>query len=131
MTREEALKLNAFAHKKRIVLEGKSKTLKDWQAHSTITSSDFIDALEWLCSDPLDDKGHMTREIALTPTSIKKLRRCSYKNGDFAGFYDWETGELWGGEFFRDPVPEHQRLAYGDYVELIHKVRISCRDRID
>ena len=61
--------------KKKIVLAGNSRIFNDWAAHSTITMDEFISALQWLCEDALDKNGKITREIALAPDRIEKLRR--------------------------------------------------------
>jgi len=67
--------MNNFEIKKKIVLSGGSRIFNNWAAHSTITLDEFVSALEWVCADPMDDNGKMTREIALAPDRIVKLRR--------------------------------------------------------
>ena len=59
-----------FETKKKIVLAGESRIFNNWKEHSTITREEFLEALEWVCSDPLKEDGRMTREIGLTPTRI-------------------------------------------------------------
>lgn len=56
---------NYFEVKKNIVLTGNSRIFNNWAEHSSITADDFIVALEWVCDDPLDANGMLTREIAL------------------------------------------------------------------
>ena len=55
-----------FETKKKIVLAGESRIFNNWKEHSTITREEFLEALEWVCSDPLKEDGRMTREIGLT-----------------------------------------------------------------
>lgn len=115
--------MSNFEIKKKIVLSGNSRIFNDWAAHSTITQDEFISALEWLCNDPLDDKGRLTREIALAPDRIVKLRR-SYDRFGMTAFYEFPTnngmsgniGWLWSGEKFPDGF--------------IHKISLSAKDRV-
>lgn len=115
--------MNNFEIKKKIVLAGGSRIFKDWSAHSSITVEDFLDALQWVCADPLDANGKLTREIALSPDRIVKLRR---SNGHFGmtAFYEYpcdnggdgDFGSLWSGEKFPDGF--------------IRKISVSAKDRI-
>lgn len=115
--------MNTFEIKKKIVLSGESRIFNDWVAHSSITQDEFLSALEWLCDDPLDDKGRLTREIALAPDRIVKLRR-SYDRFGMTAFYEFTTdnggsrnlGWLWSGEKFPDGF--------------IHKISLSAKDRV-
>lgn len=115
--------MNTFKIKKKIVLSGSSRIFSNWSAHSTITQEDFLAALEWLCEDPLDDKGRLTREIALAPERIVKLRR-SYDRFGMTAFYEYQSdnggsenlGWLWSGEKFPDGF--------------IHKISLSAKDRV-
>lgn len=115
--------MNTFEAKKKIVLSGTSRIFNDWAEHSTITQKDFLAALEWLCKDPLDDKGRLTREIALAPERIVKLRR-SYDRFGMTTFYEFPTdnngsgnlGWLWSGEKFPDGF--------------IYKISLSAKDRV-
>ena len=115
--------MSNFEIKKKIVLSGSSRIFENWAAHSTITQDDFLAALEWLCSDPMDDKGRLTREIALAPDRIVKLRR-SYDRFGMTTFYEFPTdnggsgnlGWLWSGEKFSDGFT--------------HKISLSGKDRI-
>lgn len=72
---------NFFEVKKKIVLAGDSRIFKDWAAHSTITMDEFVSALQWVCEDALDENGKLTREIALAPDRIVKLRRSNDRFG--------------------------------------------------
>lgn len=98
-----------FETKKKIVLAGESRIFNNWKEHSTITREEFLEALEWVCSDPLKEDGRMTREIGLTPTRIIKLHRCYGVDGICTFYCDWKFqngksyGRLWNGEFFEKP----------------------------
>ena len=95
-----------FETKKKIVLAGESRIFNNWKEHSTITREEFLEALEWVCSDPLKEDGRMTREIGLTPTRIIKLHRCYGVDGICTFYCDWKFqngksyGRLWNGEIF-------------------------------
>ena len=115
--------MNNFEIKKKIVLAGDSRIFKDWAAHSTITVDDFVTALEWVCEDSLGENGKLTREIALAPDRIVKLRRSNDSFG-MTAFYEYPSdnggdgalGSLWSGERFPDGF--------------IHKVTLSAKDRV-
>lgn len=114
---------NYFDAKKSIVLAGNSRIFNDWAAHSTITMDDFISALQWVCEDALDENGKLTREIALAPDRIVKLRRVNDRSG-MTAFYEYPcdnggTGSLaslWNGEMFPDGF--------------VRKISLSAKDRI-
>lgn len=115
--------MNNFEIKKKIVLAGDSRIFKDWAAHSTITMDEFVSALQWVCEDALDENGKLTREIALAPDRIVKLRRI---NDRFCmtAFYEFPSdnggngtlGALWGGAMFHDGF--------------VHKISLSAKDRV-
>lgn len=115
--------MNNFEIKKKIVITGNSRIFNDWAAHSTITMDDFISALQWVCEDALDENGKLTREIALAPDHIVKLRRVNDSLG-MTGFYEYPSdnggagafGSLWNGEKFPDGF--------------MHKVTLSAKDRV-
>lgn len=115
--------MNSFEIKKKIVLAGDSRIFKDWAARSTITVDDFVTALEWVCEDALDENGKLTREIALAPDRIVKLRRSNDRFG-MTAFYEYPSdnggdgvlGSFWSGERFPDGF--------------IHKVTLSAKDRV-
>lgn len=115
--------MNSFEIKKKIVLAGNSRVFNDWTSHSTITMSDFISALQWVCEDALDESGKLTREIALAPDRIVKLRRSNDRFG-MTAFYEYphdngsdgDLGSLWSGEKFPDGF--------------ICKISVSAKDRI-
>lgn len=115
--------MNNFEIKKEIVLAGNSRIFNDWTAHSTITMDDFISALQWVCEDALDESGKLTREIALAPDRIVKLRRINDSFG-MTAFYEYPSdngsagslGALWNGEKFPDGF--------------VRKISLSAKDRI-
>lgn len=115
--------MNNFEIKKKIVLAGDSRIFKDWAAHSTITMDEFVSALQWVCEDALDENGKLTREIALAPDRIVKLRRSNDRFG-MTAFYEYPSdnggdgvlGSLWSGEKFPDGF--------------IYKVTISAKDHV-
>lgn len=114
---------NYFDAKKSIVLAGNSRIFNDWAAHSTITMDDFISALQWVCEDALDENGKLTREIALAPDRIVKLRRVNDSLG-MTSFYEYpcdnggagSLASLWNGEMFPDGF--------------VRKISLSAKDRI-
>lgn len=115
--------MNNFEIKKQIVLAGNSRIFNDWSAHSSITMDEFISALQWVCEDALDENGKLTREIALAPDRIVKLRRVNNGLG-MTAFYEYprdnggdgELGALWNGEKFPDGF--------------VRKISLSAKDRI-
>lgn len=116
---------NYFEVKKNIVLTGNSRIFNNWAEHSGITVDDFIAALEWVCDDPLDANGMLTREIALAPDRIVKLRRVNDHRTGITSFYKFEgdnggekgkLGTIWGGEVFDDGF--------------MRKISLSAKDRV-
>lgn len=115
--------MTSFETKKKIVLAGNSRIFNDWAAHSTITMDEFISALQWLCEDALDENGKLTREIALDPDRIVKLRRVNDGLG-MTTFYEYPSdnggtgslASLWNGEKFPDGFSR--------------KISLSAKDRI-
>lgn len=114
---------NFFEVKKKIVLAGDSRIFKDWAARSTITMDEFVSALQWVCEDALDENGKLTREIALAPDRIVKLRRSNDCFG-MTAFYEYPSdnggngslGSLWSGEKFSDGF--------------VRKICLSVKDRV-
>lgn len=115
--------MSNFETKKKIVLAGNSRIFNDWAAHSSITMDEFISALQWVCEDALDESGKLTREIALSPDRIVKLRRVNDRSG-MTAFYEYPSdnsgagslGALWNGEEFPDGF--------------VRKISLSAKDRI-
>ena len=93
--------MNNFEIKKKIVLSGGSKIFQNWHDHAGISMDAFINGLEWLCGDPLNEREQMTRELGcmvrIDNGELVRLIRVYYKNGDFAGFYRDDTKTLWEG----------------------------------
>lgn len=119
---------NNFDIKKRLVLEGRSQIFKNWAEHSNITAEEFLENLKWVCDDPLDEKGLMTREIGLTPTGIVKLQRVNSTLLGFEGFY--LDGMHWGGASFERQSTEAEKPFYGDTIKEWEKISLSCKDKI-
>ena len=115
--------MNNFEIKRQIVLADNSRIFNDWAAHSTITMDEFVSALQWVCEDALDESGKLTREIALAPDRIVKLRRVNGRSG-MTAFYEYPSdnggtgslGALWNGERFPDGF--------------VRKISLSAMDRI-
>jgi hypothetical protein len=133
--------------KKKIVEAGNSAILKNWQSVSIITKEQFLEALEWLCADPLDECSRLTREVGLIPTGCVKLQRvysekpisphCKkiMKITEFC--YAEEEDPMqweWCGANFRIPARnENERKYYADadgMVSQFWKVSISAVDKI-
>lgn len=98
---------NHFETKKKIVLEGRSEVFKNWKEYiPDLTEEAFIEGLEWVCDDQLDEKGRLTREFAANADgSIVKLRRV-HDNLGMCSFRT-EDGRLWSGTSIRvdcDPL---------------------------
>ena len=43
----------------------KAAYVNNWVEHTDVTPQDFLEALEWVCEDPFDEEGRITREISL------------------------------------------------------------------
>lgn len=130
ISREEFFANNAFLAKSKCIFSGKSDIFKNWSENSSITVDDFIENLEWVCDDTLDEKGRMTREVALTPTGIKKLKRV-YDSHGICSNID-ESGKLWEGENFPFTVTtEEEKRKYGTApIMNYRKICITCKDKI-
>lgn len=76
----------------KLVELGKSEVFAKWQELGLITKEEFIEALKWVCEDPLDEKGKLTREIALEISNDMQEKIFSdMSNGKFGGKYDPEN----------------------------------------
>lgn len=84
--------MNNIDIKVKLVESGKSKVFAKWQELGLITKEEFIENLKWVCEDPLDEKGKLTREIALkiSPDMEEKIFS-DMSNGKFGGKYDPEN----------------------------------------
>lgn len=89
--------MNNFEIKKKIVEKGDSRTFQNWHTYQGISQEEFINELEWLCKDPLNDRNQLTRELGCKDSKLHRLKRAYYDDGSFAGFYHEDTGMLWHG----------------------------------
>lgn len=124
-----------FEIKKKIVLAGNSEIFNAWSKLAPITADEFIAALEWLCEDILNERGQCTRDIALSPTGIKKLYRHHYEDGSFAGWTDAADTSIaqrrWEGETFHQDLNEHDKKVWGcDTIPVRRTLTITVKDRI-
>lgn len=84
--------MNNIDIKIKLVESGKSEVFAKWQELGLITKEEFIDNLKWVCEDPLDEKGKLTREIALEISRDMEEKIFSdMSNGKFGGKYDPEN----------------------------------------
>ena len=76
----------------KLVELGKSEVFAKWQELGLITKEEFIENLKWVCEDPFDEKGKLTREIALEISNDMQEKIFSdMSNGKFGGKYDPEN----------------------------------------
>lgn len=84
---------------KQHVLSGNSKVFDEWQKRGNISAEEFLEAVEWVCEDPLDDHGYMTREIGLEPT-LDAMTKYFIETGGglekFAAKSQWNPDNLKG-----------------------------------
>lgn len=84
--------MNNIDIKVKLVESGKSKVFAKWQELGLITKEEFIENLKWVCEDPLDEKGRLTREIALEISNDMQEKIFSdMSGGKFGGKYDPEN----------------------------------------
>lgn len=109
--------------KLKIVEADGSEVFKNWEKYGLITKEEFIEAITWLCEDPLNESGQLTRSIGLDVTQdmenkvieeqnprfnfgydennlkgkIVKLRQVYDERGKFVGLYKVEDDRLWEG----------------------------------
>lgn len=106
------------------------KLYENWSTNSSITESEFFEAMLWLCEDPGQDIGdwrYPTREVGLAQTGLNKLKRV---NGEVSALYD-ETGYLWCGERFkRKPENEGEKwwVSRDGMIHETHKICVNLRD---
>lgn len=110
-----------YEAKKRVVQAGKSRICNNWVEHTDITPQDFLDALEWVCEDPFDEEGRITREIGLEQNRIVRLQI----------FRDDSTGlmSLVDIEVLKKPLPHRWEGAWfsdGFY----RKILLSAKERV-
>lgn len=89
--------MNHFDIKKKIVEAGNSKIFNNWHEHTGLSKEDFLAGLAWLCEDPRDEKGRLTRELGCKKGVLHKLRRCHEKVGydEYIATIRYEDGRLW------------------------------------
>jgi hypothetical protein len=117
--------------KKKIIQSGNSKVLKEWQKHSTVTQDEFLEAVEWVCGDPLDERNHLTREIGLEPDGIVKLDRV--QNCETTAFYRVDNSRLWSGAIFKIPATTDREKLFADengMLKQLYKISLSALDRV-
>jgi hypothetical protein len=110
-----------YEAKKRIVQAGESRICNNWVEHTDVTPQDFLEALEWVCEDPFDEEGRITREIGLEQNRIVRLQI----------FRDDSTGlmSLVDIEVLKKPSPHRWEGAWfadGFY----RKILLSAKERV-
>ena len=101
--------------KKKIVRSGGSQVFNEWQKYASISESDFLEALEWVCGDAFDLENRRTRYIGLEPNRIVKLKAIY---GDFVSIIIEESigqpfgPERWNGAEFEDIFGRKFRLNF-------------------
>lgn len=124
--------MNNFEIKKRIIESGESSVLKEWQRYSSISKEDFLEAVEWVCQDPFDARGRITRKIGLEQDRIVKLDVVHFSVG-ITAFYNMEDHFIWSGASFRIP-PEtewEKKFTRADgMLWQIYKISLCARDRV-
>lgn len=117
-----------FEIKAKIVYAGESEVFKSWQEGlPNLTEEMFLKELKWLCDDPLNEYGKMTREIGLTTHGIVRLKRC-YDN-DLCSFR-YPNGELWNGDLFYRPCSNKNFADENGMIWENHKISLSAKDRV-
>ena len=94
-----------YGAKEMIVRKGGSRIFQNWNEWAGISMEDFLEGLKWVCGDPLNEFGRMTRELGcIIPGgaekgkgTLVKLVRGYYADGSFRGFYHEDTGMFWEG----------------------------------
>lgn len=119
---------NGFNYKREIVLSGNSQILKNWTELTGISADEFLEALEWVCNDPLTEWGRITRKIGLTENGIVKLDVVRTKA--YTALY--HNGRLWRGGFFNVPCPKEYKdfSKDGKTIRVNQKITLSCKDRV-
>ena len=105
------------------VVDDRSEVFKEWEKYGLITKDEFIEALKWLCDDPLNEDRELTRRIGLEVTrdmdqkmikeenpkfylghyennlkgKIIKLKQVYDFRGKFVGLYKVDDNMLWSG----------------------------------
>ena len=134
--------MTGFEAKRRIVEAGDSLICNEWQrlTNDAFTVDEFVDALRWLCDDPCDDRGRLTRELVLKlnldAENRERVRQMNdYQKSVFGGSFPYDEGKV-GGKLVR------ARRVYGSAIDstvgfydetgnrLLSVIGISARDRV-
>lgn len=91
-----------FEVKKKLVEEDKSRVYQNWHEYQGINKEDFINGLKWLCDDPCDERGRVTRGLGCIHEEVRKLKKVCYPSGVKA-HYDMTTGYLFSGNVYITP----------------------------
>ncbi len=129
---------NAFTAKEKIVLKGDSEVFKNWQKLASwqgykLTAEEFLENLKWVCEDPFDEVGRLTREIGLTKSGIVKLKRI-HSNGlcIFCKITEIANGlhKNWFGDTFKTPCDNPNFADKDGMYSTQLKIGLSARDRV-
>lgn len=122
--------MNNFETKAKIVASGNSRIFKAWQeALPNLTKEMFLKELDWLCNDPLDELGKLTREIGLTSYGIVRLER-HYNRGSQLTTIRYQDGRLWDGDNFYRPCSNKNFADKNGMIWEHHKISLSAKDRV-
>ncbi len=58
--------MNGFNYKKNLVLNNESKVFKNWEEYGLISKEEFLENLEWVCNDELDEKKQTYKRDSFT-----------------------------------------------------------------
>lgn len=123
---------NNFVIKERLVKSNRSKILSNWQQLCSwngydLSMEEFLENLKWVCEDPMDEYGGLTREIGLTKNGIVKIKRVRDKG--LCLMYRLDNNMNWWGDCFRTPCDKNA-FAPDGWWSSNYKISISARDRI-
>lgn len=110
-----------FEKKRRIIRNGESKLLKEWQQYSTITADQMLEMIDWIEKDP------ERNFAALTSTGWKPLTKREERT--LTVFRDLD-GNAWDGEHFEMPVPEKRQSMFGQTMVCTQKIAIGAWNRV-
>lgn len=126
-----AIDMNRYEIMERKVKAGNSEVFREWSELARVSPEEFLEALKWVCEDPENGGrtgNRITREIALTPNGITRLR-VEYGIDDISALYD-EDGKFWGGATFRVPCDKPDFADEDGMIPQTFKLCLNCRDRI-
>lgn len=133
-----------FEVKKKIVLAGNSAVFNNWREVTSgkLTEGAFLSGLEWLCADPLDEYGRVTRALALngdgTLAKLSYYRAVSLKYGTCSTVLRYaensgknREGDQWNGSVFTTKLAPAEAMFYGKAEIREHaKIAIGSKDQI-